>query len=103
MNHLRNISDIITAKEEAQAALAKERSSHLQLKQLIRQKKALNDMLQSQRETLYLEKSNLQANKSFLGEADLLFVIVCNSPVEKNPSLTVCHNKCIIFLPLQQS
>ncbi|XP_028251738.1 CD209 antigen-like protein A isoform X2 [Parambassis ranga] len=93
MNHLRNISDIIRAKEEAQAALATERSSHLKLKQLIRQKKALTDMLQSQLETLYVEKSNLQANKSF-------FELSCG---RCQPGWTLFNTSCYYFSPPESS
>lgn len=70
MNYLRNHSDIVRAKLEAQAALAKERANHVQLKLQMKQQKTLTDNLQGRIETLLSEKTNLQSNKSTLGKAD---------------------------------
>ncbi|XP_044023024.1 C-type lectin domain family 4 member M-like isoform X2 [Siniperca chuatsi] len=69
MNYLRNHSDIIRTKLEAQAAIAKERASHVQLKLQIKQQKTLTDSLQRQIETLHTEKTNLQSNKTTLEES----------------------------------
>lgn len=63
-NFLRNHSSIIKAKVEAQLALAKERTSHLQLKLEVKQKKTLIDSLQAEIETLHKEKTILQSNKT---------------------------------------
>ncbi|XP_040915996.1 C-type lectin domain family 7 member A-like [Toxotes jaculatrix] len=66
MNYLRNHSGIIRAKVEAEAALVRERASHLQLKLQVNQKKTLSDVLQKQIETLQTEKTNLKTNKTTL-------------------------------------
>lgn len=67
-NYLRNQSDIIRAKLEAQAALARERTNHVQLKLQVKQKKTSTDVLQKKIETLLTEKTNLQINKTTLEE-----------------------------------
>nr|XP_046269400.1 uncharacterized protein LOC124072218 [Scatophagus argus] len=69
MNYLRNSSDIIKAKEDAQAALVKESSNHVQLKLQVKQHRSLTDSLQGQIETLHKEKMNLQSNKTALEES----------------------------------
>lgn len=76
MNYLRNHSDIIRAKLEAQAALAKERTNHVQLKLQVKQQKTLTDSLQGQIETLRNERTNLQSNKTTLGKSSNLFQYV---------------------------
>lgn len=80
MNYLRNHSNIIRAKLEAQAALTKERTNHVQLKLQVKQQKTLTDSLQGQIETLHNEKTNLQSNKTVLGKTSNLS-LVANSPV----------------------
>ncbi|TDG98744.1 hypothetical protein EPR50_G00203930 [Perca flavescens] len=69
MNYLRNHSDIIRAKLEAQAQLAKERGSHRQLKLQVTQTKTLADHLQRQIETLQTERTDLQSNKTTIEES----------------------------------
>ncbi|XP_074516563.1 oxidized low-density lipoprotein receptor 1-like isoform X1 [Sebastes fasciatus] len=70
MNFLHNNhSDIIRAKLEAQAEIARQRSSHQQLKLQMKQTITLTDSLQRQIETLYTEKTNLQSNKTTLEES----------------------------------
>ncbi|XP_071355031.1 macrophage mannose receptor 1-like [Trachinotus anak] len=69
LNHLRNHSGIIKAKVEAQAALMRERASHLQLKLQVNQKKTISDGLQEQLETLYTEKTNIKSNLTALEES----------------------------------
>ena len=71
LNYLRNNSEIIKAKLEAEAALARERASQVQLKLQVKQQKTNTDILQSQIETLLTEKTKLIANKTSLGKTDL--------------------------------
>ena len=80
MNYLRNHSDVIRAKLEAQMALTKERANHVQLKLQVKQEKAVTDSLQGRIETLHAEKDKLQYNKTTLGTADFqpVFVILCS-------------------------
>ncbi|XP_067470371.1 CD209 antigen-like protein E [Thunnus thynnus] len=66
LNFLRNSSEIIKAKLEAEAALARERASQVQLKLQVRQQKTNTDILQSHIETLLTEKTKLMANKTAL-------------------------------------
>ncbi|KAM9708186.1 C-type lectin domain family 4 member G-like isoform 1-T1 [Menidia menidia] len=66
MNFLRNHSDVIKAKTEAQEALEKERQNHVQLKLQVMQKKAITDILQGKIEILQTEKINIQKNKTTL-------------------------------------
>ncbi|KAM9842957.1 C-type lectin domain family 3 member A-like [Aulostomus maculatus] len=66
-NFLRNHSEIVKAKVEAEAALARERTNHVQLKLQIKQQKTLSDNLQSQIEILQTQKEKLQSNKTTLG------------------------------------
>lgn len=80
MNYLRNHSDITRAKLLARAALAKERTSHVQLKLQVKQQKTATDRLQRQIETLHKETKNLQSNKTTLGKAD--FQPVFGDPVD---------------------
>ncbi|XP_051240751.1 CD209 antigen-like protein E isoform X2 [Dicentrarchus labrax] len=68
MNYLRNHSGIIRAKLEAQAALAKQRASHVQVKMEVKQQQTLTDSLQRQIETLHTEKTNLLSEKTSLEE-----------------------------------
>lgn len=70
LNYLRNQSDIIKDKMEAQMALVRERTSHLQLKLNVKQKKTITDGLQRKIETLLTEKTKLQTNKTSLGTTD---------------------------------
>uniref|UniRef100_A0A3P8RPD4 C-type lectin domain-containing protein n=1 Tax=Amphiprion percula TaxID=161767 RepID=A0A3P8RPD4_AMPPE len=65
-NFLRNHSGIIKAKVEAQMALARESTSHLQLKLEVKQKKTITDGLQREIELLHREKTNLQTNRTSL-------------------------------------
>ncbi|XP_047467267.1 uncharacterized protein LOC125023800 [Mugil cephalus] len=66
LNYLRNRSGIIQAKLDAQAKLVKERNNHVELKLQVKQKKALTDTLQRRIETLQIEKTSLQSNKTAL-------------------------------------
>ncbi|XP_072221126.1 uncharacterized protein [Leuresthes tenuis] len=68
LKYLRNHSDVIRAKTEAQAALVKERTNHVQLKLQLKQKMAITDMLLGRIEILELEKANIQTNRSTLDE-----------------------------------
>lgn len=81
MNHLRNHSDIIRAKLEAQAALVRERSSHAKLKLQVKQTMTLTDNLQKQIEALNTEKKNLHSNKTALGKTNFNLSSVANGPV----------------------
>ncbi|XP_070699122.1 perlucin-like protein [Pempheris klunzingeri] len=69
MNYLRNHSGIIRAKLEAQAAVAKERASHVQLKLKVKQQRTLTDSIQGQIETLQTERVNLQSDKNTFEES----------------------------------
>ncbi|TNN56923.1 hypothetical protein EYF80_032913 [Liparis tanakae] len=64
MNHLHNNSDVIKAKLEAQAQLATQRGKHLHLKLQLKQMVTSTDALQAQMETLKIEKTHLQSNKT---------------------------------------
>ncbi|XP_039992967.1 C-type lectin domain family 4 member M-like isoform X2 [Xiphias gladius] len=66
---LHNSSDIIRANLEAQAALKRERTSHLQLKLLVKHRKTVTDGLQRQMESLQTEKTNLKINRTTLEES----------------------------------
>lgn len=74
MNHLRNHSGIIKDKLKAQAALVKERNNQVQLKLQVKQIKVQSEFLQRQIQTLTIEKSNLQSNKTVLGKLNLQLV-----------------------------
>ncbi|XP_059209555.1 C-type lectin domain family 4 member M-like [Centropristis striata] len=69
MNYLRNHSDIIRAKLEAKAQLAKERVNHVQLKLQVKQTLTSIDSLQREIETLTTEKTNLLTDKTTLEES----------------------------------
>ncbi|XP_042357099.1 C-type lectin domain family 12 member B-like isoform X2 [Plectropomus leopardus] len=69
MNHLRNHSDVIRAKLEAQAALSRERASHAKLKLQVKHRMTLTDSLQGRIEALNTDKKNLQSNKTTLEES----------------------------------
>lgn len=73
LRYLRNHSALIKAKLEAEAALVREQTSHMELKHQVKHLNTLTDDLQSRIETLQTEKTNLQNNKSAIGKADLLF------------------------------
>jgi len=68
LNYLRNHSDVIRAKTEAQAALVTERANHLQLKLQVKQKMAITDILQGRIEILEIERANILTNRSTLGK-----------------------------------
>ncbi|KAF7201907.1 C-type lectin domain family 4 member E [Nothobranchius furzeri] len=68
MKFLRNHTDIIRAKAEAEAALAKERAGYVQMKLEVKQKGIITDNLMKTIETLQAEKTNLQSNKTVLEE-----------------------------------
>lgn len=70
VNYLSNHNDIIRAKLETQAALARERTFHQELKMQLKQTKTVTDGLQRRIETLQTERTNLKANKTSLGKAD---------------------------------
>ncbi|XP_061599041.1 C-type lectin domain family 4 member M-like isoform X2 [Cololabis saira] len=66
LNHFRNHSGIIRAKLNAESALMRERTNHLQMKLQIKQKKTVVDILQGKIEKLQIEKSSLHTNKTVL-------------------------------------
>ncbi|KAF0044431.1 hypothetical protein F2P81_003589 [Scophthalmus maximus] len=68
VNYLSNHNDIIRAKLETQAALARERTFHQELKMQLKQTKTVTDGLQRRIETLQTERTNLKANKTSLEE-----------------------------------
>ncbi|CAN9502187.1 unnamed protein product [Ophioblennius macclurei] len=69
MNNLRNNTEIIRAKEEAERALAKEREAHLLLKKQMKEGFTGSDSIQKIIETLAKEREILQANKTALEES----------------------------------
>ncbi|XP_029973314.1 CD209 antigen-like protein E [Salarias fasciatus] len=69
LNHLRNNTELVQAKEAAESALAKERDAHLQLKKQIREKLASTDSFQKIIQTLDEERQILQTNKTALDES----------------------------------
>lgn len=71
MNYLRNYSNVIKAKVDAQTELHKRRANHVTLKMQVKEQKIITDRLQGQIETLHKEKANLESNKTLLGMADL--------------------------------
>ena len=74
LNFLRsNHSGVIEAEEEAKKALETALKNHTHLKVQIEQQKTINDGYQRQIEALLTEKTNLQANISALGEAELYY------------------------------
>lgn len=70
LNYLRNQSDIIKDKMEAQMALVREQTIHLQIKLSVKQKKTITDGLQRKIEILQTEKTKLEINKTSLGTTD---------------------------------
>lgn len=76
MNYLRNHSDIIRAKLEAQAAVVRERASNAQQRLEVNQQKIITDVVQRRIETLHAEKTNLQSNKITLGKTSSLSLAV---------------------------
>ncbi|XP_024125118.1 perlucin-like protein [Oryzias melastigma] len=66
LNFYLNQTHIIKAKEEAQAALIKERANHLQIKQEVNLKRTFVDKLQGKLETLKQEITILESNKTNL-------------------------------------
>ncbi|MEQ2229475.1 hypothetical protein ILYODFUR_019137 [Ilyodon furcidens] len=64
VNFLRNHTEIIRDKLEAQNTLKKERTNHVQLKLEVKQKKILTDSLQTKISMLQTMKTKLQSNTS---------------------------------------
>lgn len=68
-NYLRNHSDILKARKDAEEALVREQTSQVQLKLQLKQQARLGDTLRSQIEILQKEKAQLEATKAIIGKS----------------------------------
>ncbi|XP_039993330.1 uncharacterized protein LOC120795454 [Xiphias gladius] len=94
---LHNSSDIIRANLEAQAALKRERTSHLQLKLLVKHRKTVTDGLQRQMESLQTEKTNLKINRTTLESRQTALISTVKMEDKENADGTfeATYNKLI--------
>ncbi|XP_054653203.1 C-type lectin domain family 12 member B-like [Dunckerocampus dactyliophorus] len=68
-NYLRNQSGILKAAQDADSALVREQTRHVQLKLQLKQQKTVSDVLQREIEVFQTEKANLQSKKVTLEES----------------------------------
>nr|XP_057946096.1 C-type lectin domain family 12 member B-like isoform X2 [Doryrhamphus excisus] len=68
-NYLRNHSGILKAQQDAESALVREQTKHVQMKLQLKQQMAVGDVLRREIETFQTEKADLKSKKSTLEQS----------------------------------